>query len=101
MRLLVAACGAALLMSVPCTAEEAKQAGIAKPLVLTLPASSGDCLKTLEAVLDHALAADLLDDQLGEAEGRFEKLETACIEGRFPDALEHAQAIVKLVSMNK
>lgn len=101
MRQIVAACCAAFLMAVPCTAEEARQTVAGKPLALTLPANSDECLKTLEAVLEHALAADLLDDQLNEAEGRFERLETACIEGRFSEALEHAQAIDKLVSMNK
>ncbi len=101
MRLLLAAFCAALSMSLPGMAEEAKPAETFKPLVLALPVSTDDCLKTLEAVLDHALAADLLDDQLDEAEGRFDTLETACIEGRFPEALEQAQAIDKLVSMNK
>lgn len=101
MRPLIAACCAAFLTATACAAEETTQAPIAKPLVLVLPASTDDCLKTLEAVLDHALSADLLDDQLDEAEGRFEQLETACIDGRFPEALEHAQAIEKLVSMNK
>jgi len=101
MRLHLAAFCAAFLMSFPSLAEEAKPAETVKPLVLALPVSTDDCLKTLEAVLDHALAADLLDDQLDEAEGSFDKLETACIEGRFSDALEQAQAIEKLVAMNK
>lgn len=101
MRQLAAACCAALLVSGHCAAEEATQAGAPKPLVLVLPASTDDCLKTLEDVLERALGADLLDDQLDEAEGHFDKLETACIDGRFPDALEQALAIEKLVSMNK
>lgn len=101
MRQLVAACCAAFMALTPCAAQEATQASINKPLVLALPVNTDDCLKTLEAVLEHALSADLLDDQLDEAEGRFDKLETACIDGRFPEALEQAQAIEKLVSMNK
>lgn len=101
MRQLIAACCAALLALTPCAAQEATPASINKPLVLVLPVNTDDCLKTLEAVLEHALSADLLDDQLDEAEGRFDKLETACIDGRFPEALEQAQAIEKLVSMNK
>ena len=101
MRPLVAACCAGFLTATACTAEEAPQTQITKPLALVLPINTDDCLKTLEAVLEHALSADLLDDQLDEAEGRFEQLETACIDGRFPEALEHAQAIAKLLSMNK
>ena len=101
MRPLVAACCAAFLTATACAAEDAPQNQITKPLALVLPVNTDDCLKTLEAVLEHALGADLLDHQLDEAEGRFEQLETACIDGRFPKALDHAQAIEKLVSMNK
>lgn len=101
MKPLVAACCAVFLTLTPCAAEEAPQTQLDKPLVLVLPANTDDCLKTLEAVLERALSADLLEDQLDEAEGKFDKLETACIDGRFPEALEHAQAIEKLVAMNK
>lgn len=94
---------ACLLFALPCIAadEAAPEKAVAKPLALSLPADADDCLKTLEAVLEHALDADLLDDQIDETETHLEKLETACHDGRFPEALEEAKAIEKIVAMNK
>lgn len=83
------------------SAESTVEKEAIKPLHLVLPINTDDCLKTLEKVLERTLDADLLDDQIDEAEGRFEKLETACIDGRFAEALEEAVAIEKLVAMNK
>ena len=103
MRAPVFAAVACLLFAVPgIAAEEAvPEKAAAKPLALALPANTDDCLKTLEAVLEHALDADLLDDQIDETETHLEKLETACHDGLFPEALEQARAIEKIVAMNK
>lgn len=85
----------------PARAETEPPKDAPRPLQLALPANTDECIRTLEKVLAHALDADLLDDQIDEAEGIFEKLETACIDGRFGDALEQAIAIERLVAMNK
>lgn len=92
---------AGLMLAPACFAEDAPTLKAAKPLELALPGNTDDCLRTLEVVLEHALDADLLDDQIDEAEQHLEKLEIACHDGRFPEALEEAKAIQKIVAMNK
>lgn len=81
---------------VEATADQAPRA-----LELKVPANVDECLRTLEAVLEHAVEADLLDDQIDEAETHLEKLETACHDGRFDEAFAEAQAVQKIVSTNK
>ena len=101
MRAILPAVVVALALSVPAIAEESPGKDAPKTVQLVLPATTDDCIRTLESSLERALEADLLDDQIDEAEGIFEKLETACIDGRFDEALEQAKAIERLVAMNK
>lgn len=101
---LIAAAFTCLLAAAPALAEQSKEAATDKPakaLALSLPASTDECLKQLEAVLEQALDADMLDDQVDEAEEHLEKLEAACHDGRFAEALSEAKAVEKLISMNK
>lgn len=105
MRVRVAA--AVLMMAIqPCLAETPDPAKpepekAPKGLTLNVPASTLDCLKTLESVLESALDADLLDDQMEEAELELEKLETACHDQKFNEAIQAAKAIEKLILANK
>ena len=106
MRAIVTAGVACLMLAVPCAAEtdkskDAASAPAAKQLSLKLPTSKDECLQTLEAVFAHALEADLLDDQAEEAELHLERLEAACIDGKFADAMIEAKAIEKIVATNK
>lgn len=101
MKVLVAAGVALMLGASQAGATGADAPQPPKPLALSLPTSLEQCLTTLTLVLDHAEAADLLDDQIDEAEEHLAKLETACHDSRFEDALAEARAIEKLVAMNK
>ncbi len=101
MRAPALACLACIVLAAPLAAQEAPAEKPLKPLSLSLPASTAECLKTLEVVVEHALDADLLDDQIDEAEVHLEKFEEACNDSRFADALAEAKAVEKLVKMNK
>lgn len=106
MRAIVTAGVACLMLAVPCAAEtdkskEAASTPSAKPLTLKQPTSKDECLQTLEAVFAHALEADLLDDQAEEAELHLERLEVACLDGNFADALIEAKAVERIVATNK
>ena len=102
MRAHFAAVGLLLLFCMPLSAEEtAREEARPRSLELQTPTSLDECLRTLEIVLEHAVEADLLDDQIDEAESHLEKLETACHEGRFDEALTEARAVVKIVATNK
>jgi hypothetical protein len=118
MRAIVAAGVACLLLIAPCAAEtdagkDAAAAPVAAPSPAPPPAAAAnpqplqlastkeECLQTLELVLTRALEADLLDDQVEEAEKQLERFEVACIEGEFTVALTAARAIEKLVGTNK
>jgi hypothetical protein len=96
-------CLAALFaMAAPCLAQDAKQDQPVKPaVVLTPPASTQECLEALATVLQRAVEANLLDDQIDAAETHLEKLEAACVDGRFAEALDEAKAIEKLLATNK
>lgn len=96
-----AAFGAFFIGCAPVHAEEAAAAKTPRAIELKLPASIDECLRTLESALEYAVEADLLDDQIDEAETHLEKLETACHDGRFAEALEEAKAVEKIVAMNK
>lgn len=101
MRAPALACLACLAAALPAAAEEPKIVKEATPLVLTLPADTNSCLATMEAVLQRALETDLLDDQIDEAETHLDKLEAACHDGKFPEALERAKAVEKILATNK
>ncbi len=73
----------------------------AKPLVMELPSTVEECLALFEAVLEHTLDADLLDDQVDEAEAELENMEGACLEKRFPDAIGAAQVVAGILATNK
>lgn len=101
MRAHLAVASILLIAIAPGYAEEAATQKPPGVIELKLPANVDECLRTLEAVLESAVEADLLDDQIDEAEGHLEKLETACHDGRFSEALAKAQAVQKIVSTNK
>jgi len=101
MRAYFAAACAVLTFCAPGYAGEASADQVPRALELKVPANVDECLRTLEAVLEHAVEADLLDDQIDEAETHLEKLETACHDGRFDEAFAEAQAVQKIVSTNK
>ena len=74
---------------------------VIKPLVIELPSTVEGCLALFEAVLQHSLDADLLDDQVDEAEVELENMEGACLEKRFPNALSAAKVIAGILATNK
>lgn len=85
------------------SAEEAASEGSKppEPLKLEEPASVDVCLGMLEKVIEHALGADLLDDQIDKSELELERMESACYDKRFPEALDAAKMIVAIVATNK
>lgn len=101
MRALCVFAGVVLLCCAPARAEESAGERPSRTLELKLPANVDECLRTLETVLEYAVEADLLDDQIEEAETHLEKLETACHDGRFDEALAEAKAVEKIVATNK
>ena len=72
-----------------------------KTIALHLPATVDGCLEFVEKVLEHALEADLLDDQIEQSEAELEEMENACHEKRFSDALQSAKTIADIVATNK
>lgn len=68
---------------------------------LVEPASTDDCLELLTAVVEFALDADMLDDQVDKAEEQLEEMETACHDRRFGDAVTAAKAVAQLIAANK
>ncbi len=82
-------------------AAEAEKAKPAEPLVLVQPDSTEACLTTLEAVVERAEAADMLDDQVDEAEAELERMDGHCHEKRFAEALTSAKIVMALVTANK
>ena len=101
MRLPLIAGLACAIAALPCAAQDATADKVTKALELALPASTEDCFKTLEAVLQRALDADLLDDQIDQAELHLDKLESACQDGKFSEALEEARALERILATNK
>ena len=81
-------------------AEDEKEK-VPEPIVLTLATSTEECLKTLEAIVERAEDADMLDDQVDEAEAELERMDSHCNEQRFDDALQSAKAVMALVDANK
>lgn len=72
-----------------------------EPLVLSQPETTQGCLSMMEDVIEHAAAADMLDDQVDKAEEELERMERHCFEKRFADALDSARAVMALVAANK
>ncbi len=82
-------------------AAEPEKAKPAEQLVLVQPDSTEACLTTLEAIIDRAEEADMLDDQVDEAEAELERMDGHCHEKRFAEALISAKAVMALVAANK
>ena len=99
--LMSAAAFLALASSAVAQSTESAPATMSQPPAMVQPADVDDCLAFVETVLVYAVDADLLDDQIEEAETELEKMEAACYSKRFDDALEFAKAIVTIVSSNK
>lgn len=98
-RVVIAIC-AWLAAMAPVIAQE-DQAKPVEPLALSLPESADGCLSMLEAIIERAAAADMLDDQIDKAEAQLERMEVHCLEKRFVEALESAKAVMALVAANK
>ena len=71
------------------------------PLDLIEPKTTEACLELLESVLEHAEAADLLDDQIDKSEAELERMDIACHDKRFADALDAAKIVAAMISTNK
>lgn len=101
MRLPALAAAAMLAFAVPPAVAEAEKSKPAEPLELVQPDSTEACLQTLQAVIDRAEEADMLDDQADEAEAELERMDGHCHEKRFAEALTSAKAVLVLVAANK
>lgn len=101
MRAIIVSMAAAIGVCSPTAAQEKPDEKMPHPHVLTEPANTEACLKTMEVVLQRALDADLVDEQATVAEEHLDKLETACLAGRFTDALDEAKAIEKILAVSK
>lgn len=95
-----AAC-ALILAAAPPAFAQPEQDKSPEPLVLALPATTEACLEMMEAVIDRATEADMLDDQVDKAEAELDMMEAHCHEKRFAEALESAKAVMTLVAANK
>ena len=101
MRLTALAAAVMLAFAATPAAAEAEKAKPVEPLVLVQPDSTEACLTTLEAVVERAEEADMLDDQVDEAEAELERMDAHCHEKRFSEALTSAKAVMALVVANK
>ena len=101
MRVSLIAGFACVLAAVPCAAQDQPAERAAKPLSLVLPTNTKDCLATLEEIVQRAIEIDLLDDQVDETEAHLEKLEAACHDGNFAEALAEAKAIERILTMSR
>jgi hypothetical protein len=99
-RSLICAIGASFLALSPAWAQEERPKA-AEPLALSQPESVDGCLSMMEAVIERANTANMLDDQLDKAEAALEIMEEHCIERRFAEALASAHAVMALVNANK
>jgi hypothetical protein len=97
------AVGTILALGAPLRAEPepGETAKLTQPLQFEEPATVDNCLNLLERIIEHALGADMLDDQIDKSEAELERMETACYEKRFPEALDAAKAIAGIVASNK
>lgn len=96
--------GLAFLLAAATSLAAEPEAPAEKPepaLVLEQPTSTDECLSTMDKVLERALHADLLDDQIEEAETELAKMEDHCLDQRFAEALEAAKAVAKILASNK
>ena len=97
------AAGTLLALGMPVHAEQ-ELAVTTRPLApphLEEPANVDSCLSLLERVIEHALAADMLDDQIEKSEAELERMETACYDKRFIEALDAAKTVALIVAANK
>ncbi len=97
------ACAAVLTLGRPAFAQEAAAVPV-KPveaLQFQQPDSVDGCLGLLEKVIEHALGADMLDDQIDKSEAELERMESACYDKRFSEAVDAAKVVVNLVAANK
>lgn len=94
------ALAAVLLCSVAhfATAQEAAKTAA---LDVKLPTSKADCLALMEALVAHAEAADMLDDQVDATDAELERMETQCEESRFEEALAAARKVEAMIKANK
>jgi hypothetical protein len=72
-----------------------------QPTALVLPATTDDCLQVMEVVLERTLAADLLDEQIEQAEVELARMEDNCLDQRFAEAVEAAREVERIVASNK
>jgi hypothetical protein len=68
---------------------------------LSKPSTTAMRLDMLDAVVKQAEEYDLLDDQEEEVEALLEKMDDACHDERFDDALEHGRAVHRILATNK
>lgn len=66
------------------------------------PAKSLDeCLQRMETLIGETEAAQLLDDQVDEAEVLFGQMERSCYDSQFPEAAAAVDALQRILSSNK